>query len=574
MFEIVKVGHQKVLGEVIKITGNKVAIQTFESPSGLRVGDPVKSTGEVLCIELGPGLLDHIFDGIQRPLKTIHDKLDLLYIPKGISISSLDRDKEWDFQPHILKVGDEVTGGDIYGTVQETKLVHHKLMVPPNAMGRINYIAPPGNYHVNDVVLELEFGEKKTEYTMVQLWAVRKPRPVAERIPPTRPLFTQLRALDSLYPIAQGGTVTIPGAAGCGKNTILYFMSKCSNSDVVVQVGCGERSSEVTEVLLDFPEMVIKNGQENVRLMERTTLFANTSNMAISGRETSIFSGITVAEYYRDQGYNVSLLADSTSRWAEAVREISSRIGETPGDDGYPAYMQSRLASFYNRACRAVCLGGPEREGSVTILGTVSPVGGDFSEPFTAMTMSLANVFWKLDIQLARRKHFPSIDWLNSHSNYIELFEESGYNNAEPQYQDLRRKLMKIFQEEEMLKPSVMVMGKGELKEHQKITLEISALLREGFLQQNVFSLEDSFCPLWKTIWMMKNYVTYHELAQEALKSPFHDPPLDWKTIKSKTSELFNRLYLQKFQNPRNELESLAWFAQFNQDIVKAFDNL
>jgi V-type H+-transporting ATPase subunit A len=356
-----------------------------------------------------------IFDGIQRPLKDINELTQSIYIPKGVNIPALARQVAWDFNPLNVKVGSHITGGDLYGVVHENTLVKHKLIVPPRAKGTIRYIAPPGNYTVEDVILETEFDGEVNKYSMLQVWPVRQPRPVTEKLPANHPLLTGQRVLDSLFPCVQGGTTAIPGAFGCGKTVISQALSKYSNSDVIVYVGCGERGNEMSEVLRDFPELSVEIDGVTESIMKRTALVANTSNMPVAAREASIYTGITLSEYFRDMGYNVSMMADSTSRWAEALREISGRLAEMPADSGYPAYLGARLASFYERAGRVKCLGNPEREGSVSIVGAVSPPGGDFSDPVTSATLGIVQVFWGLDKKLAQRKHFPSINWLISY---------------------------------------------------------------------------------------------------------------------------------------------------------------
>jgi len=397
MYELVRVGHNELVGEIIRLEADTATIQVYEETSGLTVGDPVLRTGSALSVELGPGILDNIFDGIQRPLKTIKEISKSIYIPNGLNVQALDRKRMWEFAPGTFKHGDHVTGGDIVGSVRENDLVVHKILVPPKAMGQITYLAPSGNYSLSDYILELEFNDTKKKLTMMQTWPVRTSRPCVEKLRADHPLLTGQRVLDALFPVVQGGTCAIPGAFGCGKTVISQALSKYSNSDVIVYVGCGERGNEMAEVLMEFPELKIKHGNKELSIMERTTLVANTSNMPVAAREASIYTGITLAEYFRDQGYNVAMMADSTSRWAEALREISGRLAEMPADSGYPAYLGARLAQFYERAGKVVCLGSPERQGSVTIVGAVSPPGGDFSEPVTSTTLDKVQVFWRLD---------------------------------------------------------------------------------------------------------------------------------------------------------------------------------
>lgn len=431
----------------------------YEETSGVTVGDPVLRTGKPLSVQLGPGIMNAIFDGIQRPLKDINEMTESIYIPKGINTNALSITQEWDFQPQNIKMGAHITGGDIYGMVQENTLIKHKMLLPPKAKGTVTYIAPPGNYTVRDKVLETEFDGQKTEYTLMQVWPVRQPRPVTEKLPANHPLLTGQRVLDGLFPAVQGGTTAIPGAFGCGKTVISQSLSKYSNSDVIIYVGCGERGNEMSEVLRDFPELTVEIDGKTESIMKRTSLVANTSNMPVAAREASIYTGITLSEYFRDMGYNVSMMADSTSRWAEALREISGRLAEMPADSGYPAYLGARLASFYERAGRVKCLGNPEREGSVSIVGAVSPPGGDFSDPVTSATLGIVQVFWGLDKKLAQRKHFPSVNWLISYSKYTRALDDY-YEKNFPDFVALRTKVNEILQEEEDLSEIVQLVGK------------------------------------------------------------------------------------------------------------------
>lgn len=424
------------------------------------MGDPVLRTGKPLSVELGPGILGSIFDGIQRPLQEIHARTQSIYIPKGINTTALSREIKWDFVPQFVRVGSNITGGDIFGYVHENTLIKHKIILPPKARGTVTYIAEPGSYDLNvtfvssfgsnlsklgfpifqDVILETDFDGEITKYNMLQIWPVRQMRPTAEKLAANHPLLTGQRVLDSLFPCVQGGTTAIPGAFGCGKTVISQALSKFSNSDVIVYVGCGERGNEMAEVLRDFPELTVEVDGKTESIMKRTTLVANTSNMPVAAREASIYTGITLAEYFRDMGYNVSMMADSTSRWAEALREISGRLAEMPADSGYPAYLSARLASFYERAGRVKCIGNPGREGSVSIVGAVSPPGGDFSDPVTSATLGIVQVFWGLDKKLAQRKHFPSVNWLISYSKYMRALDDF-YERHYPDFVQLRTKV-------------------------------------------------------------------------------------------------------------------------------------
>jgi len=408
MYELVKVGHDELVGEIIRIDADKATIQVYEETSGMSIGDPVLRTGKPLSVELGPGLMSNIYDGIQRPLKSIADISESIYIPRGINTTALDREMKWDFTPTDYKVGDHVSGGDIFGTVYENSLLHdHKIMVPPRAMGTITHIAEKGSYTVEDVVLETEFQGKKTQHTMMQVWPVRAPRPTGEKLQADFPLLTGQRVLDCLFPCVQGGTTAIPGAFGCGKTVISQAVSKFSNSDIIIYVGCGERGNEMAEVLMEFPELSIDVDGRQEPIMKRTTLIANTSNMPVAAREASIYTGITLSEYFRDQGKNVAMMADSTSRWAEALREISGRLAEMPADSGYPAYLGAKLASFYERAGKATLLGSPNREGTVSIIGAVSPPGGDFSDPVTSATLGIVSGVLGIGQEASSAQTFP-----------------------------------------------------------------------------------------------------------------------------------------------------------------------
>lgn len=460
MYELVRVGYLQLVGEIIRLEGDLATIQVYEETSGLTVGDPVFKTGKPLSIELGPGIMDGIFDGIQRPLQDIAEAFQSIYIPRGVDCKALSRTKEWDFKPTSnVRVGSHVTGGDIFGNVHENSLILHKIMLNPKARGTVTYVAEPGNYNIEDIVLETEFEGVKTKHSLMQIWPVRQMRPVAEKLAANYPLLTGQRVLDALFPCVQGGTTAIPGAFGCGKTVISQSLSKFSNSDAIIYVGCGERGNEMAEVLKDFPKLTMEIDGRTESIMKRTSLVANTSNMPVAAREASIYTGITLSEYFRDMGYNVAMMADSTSRWAEALREISGRLAEMPADAGYPAYLAARLASFYERAGRVKCIGNPAREGSVTIVGAVSPPGGDFADPVTAATLSIVQVFWGLDKKLAQRKHFPSVNWLISYSKYMRALDDY-YEKNFPEFVPLRTKCKEILQEEEDLSEIVQLVGK------------------------------------------------------------------------------------------------------------------
>jgi len=552
MYELVKVGHDQLVGEVIRINGDQATIQVYEETAGVMVGDPVLRTGKPLSVELGPGLLNNIYDGIQRPLEKISQVSKSIYIPRGISTPALDRTKKWEFTP-TAKVGDHISGGDVWGTVYENSFISvHKILLPPRARGTITRIAEKGEYTVVEPLLEVEFNGKKTEYPMMQTWPVRVPRPTTEKHSADKPFLVGQRVLDALFPCVQGGTVAIPGAFGCGKTVISQSVSKFSNSDVIVYVGCGERGNEMAEVLKDFPELEIEVEGRKEPIMKRTTLIANTSNMPVAAREASIYTGITVAEYFRDQGMDVAMMADSSSRWAEALREISGRLGEMPADQGFPAYLSAKLASFYERAGKVQSLGSPYREGSVSIVGAVSPPGGDFSDPVTSSTLGIVQVFWGLDKKLAQRKHFPSINTSVSYSKYTMILDK-WYEKEYPEFPRLRDRIKQLLSDSEELDQVVQLVGKSALSDPDKITLDIATLLKEDFLQQNGYSDYDQFCPIWKTEWMMKLMVGFHDEAQKAVAQG-----QSWAKVREATQELQGQLRSLKFEVPSEGQEKIC----------------
>ncbi|KAI8505388.1 V-type proton ATPase catalytic subunit A, partial [Branchiostoma belcheri] len=737
MYELVRVGHSELVGEIIRLENDMATIQVYEETSGVTVGDPVLRTGKPLSVELGPGILGNIFDGIQRPLKDICDLTQSIYIPRGVNTPALSRTVKWDFKPQAgvklsavlssgtsnlrlelsiyiprgvntpalsrtvkwdfkpqagVKVGSHITGGDIYGIVHENTLIKHKLLLPSKAHGTVTYIAEPGNYDINcddsipegmtryyghvsltsrsksrrvhsvnkvDGVnrkfgtefdgerekfsmLQTEFDGEREKFSMLQVWPVRQMRPVSEKLAANFPLLTGQRVLDALFPCVQGGTTAIPGAFGCGKTVISQSVSKYSNSDVIVYVGCGERGNEMSEVLRDFPELSIEIDGVVESIMKRTALVANTSNMPVAAREASIYTGITLSEYFRDMGYNVSMMADSTSRWAEALREISGRLAEMPADSGYPAYLGARLASFYERAGRVKCLGNPEREGSVSIIGAVSPPGGDFSDPVTSATLGIVQVvsppgsdfsdpvtsatlgivqvvsppggdfsdpvtsatlgivqvvsppggdfsdpvtsatlgivqvFWGLDKKLAQRKHFPSINWIISHSKYMRALEEY-YDKHFPEFVPLRTKCKEILQEEEDLSEIVQLVGKGSLAETDKITLEVARLIKDDFLQQNGYTAYDRFCPFYKTVGMIQNLLAFYDMARHAVETTAQsENKITWAIIRDNMGDILYRLSSMKFKDPVKDGEAKikAEYAQLYEDMQTAFRNL
>ncbi|KAL5635375.1 hypothetical protein ACGC1H_004234 [Rhizoctonia solani] len=571
MYELVRVGHDELVGEVIRIDADKTTIQVYEETSGVTVGDPVLRTGKPLSVELGPGLMENIVDGIQRPLRAIQESSKSIYIPRGINTDALDRTIKWDFTPGQFKVGDHISGGDIFGSVYENSLVdNHKIMLSPRALGTITSIAEKGSYTVEDTVLEVEFDGKKTQHNMMQLWPVRAPRPTAAKLTADYPLFTGQRVLDSLFPCVQGGTTAIPGAFGAGKTVISQALSKFSNSNIIVYVGCGERGNEMAEVLMEFPELTLDVGDRQEPIMKRTTLVANTSNMPVAAREASIYTGITLAEYWRDQGSNVAMMADSTSRWAEALREISGRLAEMPADSGYPAYLSTKLASFYERAGKVTCLGNPQREGTVSIVGAVSPPGGDFSDPVTAATLSIVQVFWGLDKKLAQRKHFPSVNWNVSYSKYIQVLEPH-YQSTDPGFVGSRNKTKEILQKEDDLAEIVQLVGKSALGEADKVTLEVARMLKDDFLQQNGMSEYDRYCPFYKTSLMLKNFVAFHDSAVAAVTKG----ELTFNKVKEATSDIIFKLSQMKFESPSQGQESVTKKLEaLNTEIIEKFRSI
>ena len=552
MYDVVLVGHEKLMGEVIRLEGDKSTIQVYEDTSGIMPGEPVENTGESLSVELGPGLLRSIYDGIQRPLPVLRDSMGD-YILRGVTAPGLDHTVKWDFKA-TAKAGDEVNGGDILGTVQETPTIVHKILVPPKVSGKIKSIKK-GKYTVDEVIGTLEDG---TELQLMHKWPVREPRPFSRKHPPDIPLVTGTRILDSLFPIAKGGTAAIPGGFGTGKTVIQQTLAKWSDAQIVVYVGCGERGNEMTEVLTEFPHL--KDPKTGGPLMDRTVLIANTSNMPVAAREASVYTGITMAEYYRDQGYDVSLMADSTSRWAEAMREISSRLEEMPGEEGYPAYLASRLSEFYERAGRVETMAGDD--GSVTVIGAVSPAGGDFSEPVTQNTLRIVKVFWALDSKLAQKRHFPAINWLTSYSLYNRVLGDWYSENASEKWSDNIATTMAILQEESELQEIVQLVGSDALPEDQQLTLEVARLLREFYLQQNAFHDVDTYCKLNVQAEFLDVILYYKELAEAALASGISVPNLTGIPVleelgRSKFEENFIDLLPKLRKRIKNEISGL-----------------
>ncbi|MCL6642705.1 MAG: V-type ATP synthase subunit A [Candidatus Bipolaricaulota bacterium] len=507
--DLVRVGELGLVGEVIEVQGDQVSIQVYEETDGLKVGEPVKSDGKPFLAELGPGLLGMIYDGIQRPLEIIRDQTGN-FIARGATGDPLSRTRKWHFVPTV-KAGTPVAHGDVIGWVQETRAIQHRVLVPEGGAGKILKIKE-GDYTVDEPVAELDTGQK---LFMKQLWPIRRPRPIVQKVAAGVPLVTGQRIFDVFFPVTKGGSAIVPGPFGSGKTVTQQALAKWSDADIVVYIGCGERGNEMTEVLTEFPHL--EDPRTGQPLMNRTVLIANTSNMPVAARETSIYTGITIAEYYRDMGYDVALMADSTSRWAEALREISGRLEEMPGEEGYPPYLASRIAEFYERAGRVICLGSDRREGSVTVIGAVSPPGGDFSEPVTQNSLRIAGAFWGLDARLAYSRHFPAINWLTSYSLYLDALQEWYTHNVGTDFLQMRRELLEILQKEDELKKIVQLVGKESLSEPDKLLLDIARTIRDDFLRQNAFHEVDAFCPLKKQYYMMKAILVFYEACRRAL---------------------------------------------------------
>ncbi len=512
VYDVVEVSDNKLIGEIIEMRGDKASIQVYEETTGIGPGDVVVTTGSPLSIELGPGMLEQMFDGIQRPLLKIQEAVGD-FLLKGVSVPALDREKKWQFNPTVT-VGEEVEPGKVIGTVQETEIVLHKIMVPNGVYGKVKEIKE-GEFTVEEIICKIETENGVKELNMIQKWPVRKGRPYLKKLNPVKPLITGQRIIDTFFAVTKGGTAAIPGPFGSGKTVIQHQLAKWADAEVVVYVGCGERGNEMTDVLMEFPEIIDpKTGQS---LMKRTVLIANTSNMPVAAREASIYTAITIGEYFRDMGYSVALMADSTSRWAEALREMSGRLEEMPGDEGYPAYLSSRIAEFYERAGLVECLGNGE-EGALTVIGAVSPPGGDISEPVSQSTLRIAKVFWGLDYALSYRRHFPAINWLNSYSLYQAKMDKYKEEHVDRDFPKFRVESMALLQEEAKLQEIVRLVGRDSLSEHDQLKLEITKSLREDFLQQNAFHEVDTYCSLDKQFKMLKLILFFYDEAQRAIK--------------------------------------------------------
>ncbi len=548
MFDVVRVSEQRLIGEIIEIHGDQASIQVYEETSGLGPGEPVESMGVPLSVELGPGLIGSIYDGIQRPLDDIM-AVTGNNLKRGIEVPSLVRDKKWHFVP-LKKAGDEITAGDIIGTVQESDIVEHKIMVPYGKEGIIEKIAE-GDYTVEDVVAVIKKDDVTESITLMQKWPVRTGRPYKTKLSPDMPLITGQRVIDGLFPIAKGGVAAVPGPFGSGKTVVQHQLAKWAEADIVVYIGCGERGNEMTDVLNEFPEL--KDPKTGKSLMERTVLIANTSDMPVAAREASIYTGITIAEYFRDMGYSVALMADSTSRWAEALREMSGRLEEMPGEEGYPAYLGSRLAQFYERAGRVITLGNEDREGALSVIGAVSPPGGDISEPVSQATLRIVKVFWSLDSALAYSRHFPAVNWLTSYSLYADSMANWFNNNVASDWMELKGRIMMLLQEEAELDEIVKLVGMDALSAPDRLKLEAARSIREDFLHQDAFHDVDTYTSLNKQYLMMKLVLDYYNVANETLNAGVSIEAL----VNMKVREKVGRFKYVGEENLKREYDSI-----------------
>ncbi len=548
MYDMVKVSEARLMGEIIELHGDQASIQVYEETGGLGPGEPVYTTGEPLSVELGPGMIESFYDGVQRPLDGIKKKVGD-YITRGVEVSALNRERKWDFVPRV-KEGDEIEAGDIIGTVQESTLIEHRIMAPPGcSTGKIKSIKS-GEATVTDVVAQLETDNGMVDITMMQRWPIRKGRPYKEKMGPNIPMITGQRILDTFFPVAKGGTACIPGPFGSGKTVTQHQLAKWADAEIVVYIGCGERGNEMTDVLMEFPEL--KDPKSGEPLMKRTVLIANTSNMPVAAREASIYTGITIAEYFRDMGYSVALMADSTSRWAEALREMSGRLEEMPGEEGYPAYLGSRLADFYERSGRTICLGSEDREGALTLVGAVSPPGGDLSEPVSQATLRIVKVFWGLDATLAYRRHFPAINWLLSYSLYLDNVAPYFRETIGEQWNDMRKEAMRLLQVEAELEEIVRLVGVDALSAKERLVLETTKSLREDFLHQNAMHEIDTYSSLQKQFNMLEMILMFHHQAEAIIEKGDIDLDLEKLFSLSVRERIARARYM-----PEDQLENM-----------------
>lgn len=544
VYDVVEVSKDKLIGEVIEMRGDKASIQVYEETTGIGPGDEVYTTGAPLSVELGPGMIEQMFDGIQRPLVGLRDEAGD-FLKRGVTVNPLDREKKWEFKK-VANIGDELVTGDILGTVEETAVVTHKIMVPNGVKGKLKDIKE-GTFTVEDTiaVIETEYGDKNL--TMMQKWPVRRGRPFAKKIDPKEPLVTGQRVIDTFFPITKGGTAAIPGPFGSGKTVVQHQLAKWADAQIVVYVGCGERGNEMTDVLMEFPELMDPTTGESI--MKRTVLIANTSNMPVAAREASIYTGITISEYFRDMGYSVAMMADSTSRWAEALREMSGRLEEMPGDEGYPAYLSSRIAEFYERAGRVIVNGSEEREGALSVIGAVSPPGGDISEPVTQNTLRIVKIFWKLDYDLSYQRHFPAINWIDSYSLYQAKIDKYLDENVDKNFSKLRKRAMALLQEETSLLEVVRLVGRDTLSDEDQVKLNSTKSIREDFLQQNAFHDVDTFCPLEKQFKMLDTILYFYYKSQESLEKGVYFSEIEELDVKE---DIARMKYV-----PNDELEKI-----------------
>ena len=553
VYDVVQVSDNKLIGEIIEMRGDRASIQVYEETVGIGPGEPVYSTGEPLSVELGPGLLEAMFDGIQRPLKEFQEVAGD-YLNKGIAVPSLNRERKWEFEP-VVSAGEKVEAGDIIGTVQETSVISHKIMIPLGVEGTLKSIEK-GSFTVTDTVAVVETANGDVNVQLMQKWPVRRGRKYKQKLNPEAPLVTGQRVIDTFFPVTKGGTACVPGPFGSGKTVVQHQLAKWADAQIIVYVGCGERGNEMTDVLMEFPEIIDPNTGQS--LMKRTVLIANTSNMPVAAREASIYTGITIAEYFRDMGYSVAIMADSTSRWAEALREMSGRLEEMPGDEGYPAYLGSRAADFYERSGKVICLGKDGREGALTVIGAVSPPGGDISEPVSQATLRIVKVFWGLDANLAYRRHFPAINWLNSYSLYQTKVDSWMDVNVGPEFSQNRKRAMALLQEESSLQEIVRLVGRDTLSEKDQLKLEVAKSIREDYLQQNAFMESDTYTSLTKQDKMLQLVLKFYDEANRGLESGAYLKEISEMRVREKIAraKYMPESDLDKMNDILNEIEN------------------
>ena len=553
VYDVVQVSDNKLIGEIIEMRGDRASIQVYEETVGIGPGEPVYSTGEPLSVELGPGLLEAMFDGIQRPLKEFQEVAGD-YLNKGVAVPSLNRERKWDFEP-VVNAGEKVEAGDIIGTVQETSVISHKIMIPLGVEGTLKSIEK-GSFTVTDTVAVVETANGDVNIQLMQKWPVRRGRKYKQKLNPEAPLVTGQRVIDTFFPVTKGGTACVPGPFGSGKTVVQHQLAKWADAQIIVYVGCGERGNEMTDVLMEFPEIIDPNTGQS--LMKRTVLIANTSNMPVAAREASIYTGITIAEYFRDMGYSVAIMADSTSRWAEALREMSGRLEEMPGDEGYPAYLGSRAADFYERSGKVICLGKDGREGALTVIGAVSPPGGDISEPVSQATLRIVKVFWGLDANLAYRRHFPAINWLNSYSLYQTKVDSWMDVNVGPEFSQNRKRAMALLQEESSLQEIVRLVGRDTLSEKDQLKLEVAKSIREDYLQQNAFMESDTYTSLTKQDKMLQLVLKFFDEGNRGLESGAYLKEISELPVREKIAraKYMPESDLDKMNDILNEIEN------------------